>query len=66
MIEQETKLDELNRLLKKTELHVPDYVREVHSSGKNLKWLRKNLGNDTSCPDRLRELLNLPMNELLR
>lgn len=60
------KLDELNRLLKKTPLHIPDYVREVHSSGKNLKWLRKNLGHNEDCPARIKELLELSIHELLK
>lgn len=61
-----TRLDELNRLLKTSHLHIPDYVREVHASGKNLKWLRKNLGHSEDCPARIKELLELSIYELLK
>ena len=59
-------LDELNELLRSTRLGLPEHAREVHSSGKNYKWLKKNLGNKPDVPPRIRELLNKSLNELTK
>lgn len=59
-------LDELNGLLKKTKLNIPEYAREVHATGKNYKWLKKNLGNNPEVPERIRELLGMSLNELTK
>jgi hypothetical protein len=59
-------LDELNELLRRTRLGLPEHAREVHSSGKNYKWLKKNLGSNPDVPPRIRELLSKSLNELTK
>jgi hypothetical protein len=65
-MENKTLLDELNEILKKVKPHIPDYAREVHSNGRNLKWLKKNFGNKPETPERMKELLNMPINHLTK
>lgn len=52
-------LAELNQLLAKTKLGLPDFRREIGPSGNNYQWVRKALKNKAGVPDRLRELLNI-------
>jgi hypothetical protein len=59
-------LDELNELLKKSKLNIPEYQRSVHANGKNHKWLKKNFGSNPNTPERLRQLINMNLNELTR
>lgn len=57
-------LDELNELLKKSKLNLPEYAKAVHPNGKNYKWLKKNLGDKPEVPERIRQLLNTNLSEL--
>ena len=59
-------LDELNELLHKSRLGLPEHAREVHTSGKNYKWLKKNLSGKADTPARIRELLAKSLNELTK
>ena len=59
-------LDELNELLSREPLGLPDHASEVHTSGKNYKWLKKNLGSKETVPPRIRELLGKSLNELTK
>lgn len=52
-------LQELNQILKKTKLGIPEFRRNVSSSGANYQWLQKVLRNREEIPSRLKELLNL-------
>jgi hypothetical protein len=53
-------LEELNRLLKSTNLDLPSFKREVRSCGTNYSWLQKNiLKRNPNAPDRLKQLLNI-------
>lgn len=61
-----TLLEELNTLLAKSDLKIPSHFKEVHFSGKNLKWLRKNFINKEETPERIKELLRMNINELTR
>lgn len=58
-----TNLEKLNLLLENKSLKIPDHVREVHASGKNLKWLKKNLTN-TDISKELKTLLNMTVHQL--
>ena len=51
---------ELNKLLKKEKLDLPEFRREVSPSGTNYMWLRKNIlkKNPNVC-SRIRELLRI-------
>lgn len=53
-------LEELNRLLKASNLDVPSHRKEVLPNGTNYQWLRKNIEKrNKNIPDRLKELLNI-------
>lgn len=52
---------ELNQLLAKTKLGLPDFRREIGPSGNNYQWVRKALKNKEGVPDRIKELLNIDM-----
>jgi len=58
-----TRLDRLNTLLKSQDLHLPAFRRQVDSSFRNLRWLKKALKNTTNAE--LKALLDLPQHELL-
>lgn len=60
------KLDELNSLLSNTELNIPHIRRTVDTSGRNLPWLVKHIESRNVISDRLRELVNLPIQELVK
>lgn len=64
--EMTTYLDELNFLLKKTKLDIPEYARQVHPNGKNYKWLKKNLTPREDVPERIKELLSWNLNQLIK
>lgn len=61
-------LEELNTLLAK-HVHVlklPSFRAEVSTSGNNLPWLKKHLPRNPECPVRLQELVQKPIQELIR
>lgn len=61
-------LDELNQLLQKNSkaLGLPSFRSEVSASGNNLPWLKKMMPRNPNCPERLKELVQKPIQELLR
>lgn len=59
-----TNLEKLNTLLANNALKIPDHVRTVHASGKNLQWLKKNLSKSPSASPELVRLLNMQVSEL--
>jgi hypothetical protein len=61
-----TKLEKLNALLMDPKIKVPEHVRQVHASGRNQQWLRKNLGRNKDVDPEIIQLLNLPMSELAK
>lgn len=58
-------LDELNELMSTVTI-VPEYTRTVHHSGKNYKFLKKNISKNPNVPERVRELLSMSLNELTK
>lgn len=40
---KEELVHELNHLLKKSKLNLPDFRKEVSVTGKNVEWLQKNI-----------------------
>ena len=60
------KLDELNMLLSNVELDIPSIRRTVDTSGRNLAWLAKHIESRNVISDRLRELVNMPIQELVK
>lgn len=60
------KLDELNLLLSDHDLDIPYIRRTVDTSGRNLSWLAKHIESRNVISDRLRELVNLPIQELVK
>jgi len=53
------KVNEINLLLKKSNLNLPIFRKTVSSNGKNVQWLLKNINKqNTNIPERLMELLN--------
>lgn len=61
-------LEELNQLLHKhsKDLGLPSFRSEVSTSGNNLAWLKKMMPRNPRCPDRLKELVQKPIQELRR
>jgi hypothetical protein len=60
-----TLLDELNSLLEKSDLNLPAFRCAVSRSGNNKQWLEKNLKRHPSCPERIKELVAMPMSVLI-
>ncbi|AXG66554.1 hypothetical protein JA33_150 [Dickeya phage vB_DsoM_JA33] len=60
-----TLLDELNTLLANSELNLPSFRCNVSRSGQNKQWLEKNLKRHPSCPDRIKQLVAMPMAALI-
>ena len=63
-----TNLEKLNSLLQNNKIKIPEHTRQVHESGKNQQWLRKNLAknpNPEVTPELLM-LLAMPMSELAK
>lgn len=60
-----TLLDELNALLAKSDLNLPSFRCSVSRSGQNKQWLEKNLKRNGNCPERIKELVALPLAKLL-
>lgn len=58
-------LGELNDLLADTNLNIPNIRRSVDSSGRNLAWLCKHIESRNTISDRLRELVNMPIQKLV-
>lgn len=53
-------LEELNHMLKSSNLDLPSFRREVRSCGTNYEWLQKNLTKrNTGAPARLKQLLGI-------
>lgn len=63
---EQTLLDELNTLLATADLNLPSFRSTVSRSGQNKQWLEKNLKRNAACPDRIKELLALPISTLIR
>ena len=63
---EKTLLDELNTLLEKSDLDLPSFRSTVSRSGQNKQWLEKNLKRNANCPERIKELLALPISTLIR
>lgn len=60
-----TLLDELNSLLEKSDLNLPAFRCSVSRSGNNKQWLEKNLKRHPTCPERIKELVAMPMSVLI-
>jgi len=51
---------ELNKLLKNTNIKLPDFRREVSSSGNNYKWLQQHISiKNPDISSRVKELLHI-------
>ncbi len=59
-------LDELNILLADTNLNIPNIRRSVDSSGRNLSWLCRHIEARNEISGRLRELLDTPIQGLVK
>ena len=52
-------VQELNRLLRKGKLDLPDFRKEVNLAGKNVQWLLKNIyKRNNNVDSRVIDLLN--------
>ena len=55
----EDKVNEINYLLKKSNLNLPVFRKTVATNGKNVHWLIKNMKkSNENIPERLEFLLN--------
>lgn len=61
-----TKLDRLNSLLKKENLAIPDFRRNVSLSGANLKWLRRAIAGRPEASAEVKDLVELELVQLLK
>lgn len=59
-------LDRLNTLLRQTRLGLPPFRAQVDPSGRNLKWLKKVVPGNEACTTELREMLEMPLVQLLQ
>ena len=58
---KEDLVQELNHLLRKNKLNLPDFRREVTVTGKNVEWLQKNIKKRNSGYD---DRINVLIEEL--